>query len=97
MCGVRGKLTQVEGLIHNPLSSKSSVSMHQDGHHLEMTSYTQQDEVFKNTFSFPTGHIFHSTMVTCLTAIISPAQETLHILKMMLWWTPSTFYKAVGS
>lgn len=35
MCGVGRKLTQVERLIHNSLSSKSSVSMNQDGHHLD--------------------------------------------------------------
>lgn len=34
MCGVGGELTQVESLIHNSLSSKSSVAMNRDAHHL---------------------------------------------------------------
>lgn len=40
MCGVGGELTQVESLIHNSLSSKSSVTMNQDGHYLEKSHHS---------------------------------------------------------
>lgn len=49
MCGIGGELTEVESLIHNSLSSKSSVPMHQDGHHLEITSHRRRVYLIYNS------------------------------------------------
>lgn len=41
MCGERWQVTQVQGLIDNPLAAECSISMQQDAHHLQTgTSYT---------------------------------------------------------
>lgn len=34
MSGIWGKLTEVEGFIHNSLTSKCSITMQENGHHL---------------------------------------------------------------
>lgn len=39
MCRVGGELTEMESLIYHTLSSKSSVTMYQDGHHLENNDF----------------------------------------------------------
>lgn len=39
MCSVGGELTQMESLIYNTLSSKSSITMYQNGHHLEHNDF----------------------------------------------------------
>lgn len=39
MCRVGGELTEMESLIYDALSSKSSVTVYQDGHHLENNDF----------------------------------------------------------
>lgn len=35
ICGIRGEFTQMERLINNSLSRKSSIAVHQNRHHLK--------------------------------------------------------------
>lgn len=58
MCRVGGELTEMESLIYDTLSSKSSVSVYQDGHYLENIDFISLFSTEKTQSKKPTWYLF---------------------------------------